>query len=99
MSVRMVRVKIQPGKVAEVETKAKDLFAALEATQPEGVKYATCKLQDGETLVALLELEDDTNNPLFAIPAFREFQQNLESWVAGPPTIEELTPLGSYRLL
>jgi hypothetical protein len=48
--------------------------------------------------VILLELDDDENNPLFSVPAFRDFQASLQNWVAGPPAVEQLTPVGSYRL-
>jgi quinol monooxygenase YgiN len=98
MSVRMIRVKVKADKVGELETKAKELFAAIEAAQPEGVHYASSKLPDGETFVILLSLEDDANNPLLAIPEFREFQENLPAWLAGPPAVEELATVGSYRL-
>jgi hypothetical protein len=98
MSVRMVRATIKAGKVAEVERAAKEVFTAIEAARPPGVHYASCKLADGETFVILLGLDDDEDNPLLAIPAFRNFQENLQSWLAGPPALEELTPVGSYRL-
>lgn len=93
----MVRAKIKPGKTADVERMAKEMFAAIEAAAPTGVRYASCKLPDDETFVILLEL-DDENNPLFTVPAFRDFQAALPSWVAGPPVVEQLTPVGSYRL-
>jgi hypothetical protein len=48
--------------------------------------------------VILLGLDDDENNPLLAVPAFKDFQENFSTWIAGPPTIEQLTPVGSYRL-
>jgi quinol monooxygenase YgiN len=98
MSVRMVRAKIRPGKTAEVERVSKEMFAAIEAAAPQGVRYASCKLPDDETFVILLELDDDENNPLFTVPAFRDFQAALQSWVAGSPVVEQLTPVGSYRL-
>ena len=50
------------------------------------------------TYVILLGLDDDENNPLFSVPAFRDFQENLKTWIAEPPVVEELTPVGSYRL-
>jgi quinol monooxygenase YgiN len=98
MSVRMVRVKIRPDKAAEVEQAAKEIFAALDAAQPQGVHYASCKVADGETYVILLALDDDSVNPLLAIPAFKEFQDNLNTWIAGPPNVEQLSPVGSYNL-
>jgi len=98
MSVSMARAKIKPGKVAEVEKAVREVFKEIEAARPQGVHYASCKLPDGETFLILLGLEDDEDNPLFAISAFRKFQENLSSWIAGPPVIEQLTPIGSYRL-
>ena len=32
------------------------------------------------------------------VPAFRDFQAALPGWVAEAPVVEQLTPVGSYRL-
>ena len=98
MSVRMVRAKIKTGKTDEMEKATREMFAAIEAAQPHGVRYASCKLPDGETYVILLELDDNEDNPLLAIPAFNEVQDNVKNWIAEPPVVEQLTPIGSYRL-
>ena len=98
MSIRMVRATIKADKTGELEKSAREMFAAIQAAQPQGVRYASCRLPDGETYMILLALDDDENNPLGAVQAFREFQENLKSWIAGPPTVTELTPVGSYRL-
>ena len=98
MSVRMIRAKIKADKAAELEKAAQGMFTAIAAGQPQGVRYASCKLPDGVTYVILPGLDDDENNPLGAVPAFRDFQENLKTWIAGPPIIEQLTPVGSYRL-
>lgn len=99
MSVLMVRAAIKPESVAELEAATEKWFAAVEQAQPGGVKYATCKLADGVTFVVLLAVEDDdADNPLGAVPGFQEFQQKLGSCVAEPPSPEQLTVVGSYRL-
>lgn len=98
MSVRMIRAKIKADKTAELEKAVREMFTAIEAAQPQGVRYASCKLPDGETYVILLALDDDENNPLFAVPAFRDAQEKFNTSIAGPPAIEQLTPVGSYRL-
>jgi quinol monooxygenase YgiN len=98
MSVRMVRAKIRPGKVAEVEKASKEMFDAIASAAPQGVRYASCKLPDDETFVVLLQLDDDEQNPLVAVPAFRAFQAALQGWVTEAPVVEQLTPVGSYRL-
>jgi len=98
MSITMVKATIKPDKTSEMEKAGREMFTAIEAAQPQGVRYASCKLADGETYMILLELNDNENNPLGTVQAFRDFQDSLRSWLAGPPVVEELTPIGSYRL-
>jgi hypothetical protein len=75
----MVRAKIKADKAAELEKATKEMFTAIGATQPQGVRYASCKLPNGVTYVIFLELDDDENNPLPLVPAFRDFQANLKT--------------------
>ena len=98
MSVVMVRSTIKAEKTADMEAAAKEMFAAIDQAAPHGVRYASCRLPDGVTYVALLQLDDGADNPLAALPAFQRFQDGLKDWLAGPPVIEQLTPVGSYRL-
>jgi hypothetical protein len=97
MKVLMVRSKIKAESVAEVETAIEKVFSAIKQAQPAGVRYASSRLADGVTFVILLELEGE-DNPLAALPAFVEFQEDLKKWIAEPPTVEQLTVIGSYRL-
>ena len=96
MTVLMVRSKVKEESVAEVEAAVGKVFAAIDEAQPQGVRYTSCKLADGLTFVALLQLDDGIENPLVELPAFREFQANLPGWVDGPPVAEQLTVVGSY---
>jgi hypothetical protein len=98
MSVTMIRAQVKDESVAEVESAAKAMFAAINEAQPPGVRYASCKLGDDATFVVLLAVEDGIENPLLALPAVREFQQNLPRWLAQPATPEPLTVVGSYNL-
>jgi hypothetical protein len=98
MTVMMLRATVKDEHVAEVEEAATKMFAAIEAAGLDGVRYASCRAADGVTYVALLELEDGIENPLPTIPEFRTFQAALPQWLAGPPTPEQLTVVGSYRL-
>ena len=101
MSVMMIRTQVRPDRVGDVEAAVQKTFAAIEAAQPAGVRYASTKLADGVTFVVLLELAGDVapgDNPLNAIPEFAELQANLKEWLAGPPTGEPLQIVGSYRL-
>lgn len=97
MNVLMVHSKVKAEHVAEVEAAAKRMFAALQQAQPQGIRYTSCRLPDGVTYVALLEIDDGVDNPLPTLPEFRAFQEGLKQWVAEPPTSEPLTVIGSYR--
>ena len=99
MNVVMVRSKVKAECVAELEAAARTMFSEIEAAGPQGVRYAACRLADGMTFVAVLELEDGVDNPLANLATFRHFQENLKNWLAEPPSLEQLTVIGSYRLL
>jgi hypothetical protein len=98
VSVTMIRAKVREERGADVEAAAVAMFSAIEEAQPEGVRYASCRVGDGATFIILLQLDEGTENPLGAVPEFREFQANLRDWFAGPPTTEQATVVGSYNL-
>jgi hypothetical protein len=98
MNVMMIRPKIKAEHLDEVDAAVEKMFAAIAREKPEGVRYASCRLPDGVTFVVLLALDDGIDNPLPAVPEFREFQDKLRTWIAEPPIPDQLTVLGSYRL-
>jgi hypothetical protein len=98
MSVQMVQAKIKAESVTDVQAAAKKMFAAINAEQPEGIRYASCLLRDGETFVALLQVDDGVDNPLPDFPEFREFLEGVEASRAEPAKVQPLTVIGSYRL-
>jgi hypothetical protein len=98
MNVLMARSKIKAESVAEVEAAIEKVFSEIKQAQPTGVRYASSRLADGVTFVVLLKLEGEGDNPLAAVPAFVEFQEDLKKWMAEPPTVEQMTVIGSYRL-
>ena len=98
MNVMMIRAKVKAENVPDIEAAAEKMFGAINAVQPGGVKYASTRLADGVSVVALLVLDDPADNPLQAIPEFRQFQEHLPEWLAEPPTVEPLTVIGSYEL-
>jgi hypothetical protein len=98
MSVQMVQGKIKAESVADVQAAAKKMFAAINKAQPEGIRYASCLLPDGETFVALLQVDDGVANPLPRFPEFREFLDGVEGSRTEPANVQPLTVIGSYRL-
>lgn len=97
MPLLMIRSKVDASHVAEVEAAVERAFAAIGRARPAGVRYASARLDDGETFVVLLDVEGQ-DNPLNAIPEFVEFQDRLKDWIVEPPVPERLTVVGSYRL-
>jgi hypothetical protein len=98
MTVLTVRAKVKEEHVADAEAAAKRMFAAIEREGLEGIRYASIKLDDGVTFLALLELEDGVENPLPALPEAQEFYASLPGWHAEPPEVGPGTVVGSYRL-
>jgi hypothetical protein len=71
MNVLTVRAKLKEEHVADAEAAVKRMFAAIERERLEGIRYASVKLEDGVTFLALLEVEDGVESPL---PGLREAQ-------------------------
>lgn len=71
MNVIMIRPKVKPESVHEIEAAIEKTFAAIEQAKPEGVRYASSKLADGVTFMVLLALDEGIENPLLAVPEVR----------------------------
>ena len=99
MSVLIVQSKVKQENVADVDAAAQRMFAALREAQPEGIRYASLRLADGVTYVAVLEIDEGVENPLPAMPEFQAFQEGLKGWLAEPPAAGPATVVGSYGLL
>ena len=96
MKVAISHTKVKPDKRAEIDAAGKRVLKALERERPQGILYAVCPLPDGENFVTLL-VTDDGDNPLLALPEYRAFAENFKTWIAEPPTAEQLTAANSYR--
>jgi hypothetical protein len=94
----MVRQKVKDGSVEEAEAAARDLFATLDRVRPEGLRYASTRVVDSSTFVALVELDEGLEDPRLAIPEYLRFLEQLKGLVDGPPVIEHLDVVGSYSL-
>jgi hypothetical protein len=98
MSILTVRAKVKEEHVTEAEAAVKRMFAAIEREGLEGIRYASIKLADGVTFLALLEVEEGVENPLAGLPEAQEFYERLPGWYAEPPDVGPGTLVGSYRL-
>jgi hypothetical protein len=100
MEVLMVQSKIKPEGVADVQAAVEKVLVALDAGQPEGLRFASLLLPDGETFVALRQVDDGVENPLEELPEYKEMLGivEVEGLRAAPPVVQMWTVTGSYRL-
>jgi hypothetical protein len=97
MKVVISHTKVKPDQVAAINAAGKRVLEALERERPQGILYAVCPLSDGENFVTLLVTDDGVDNPLLVLPEYRAFAENFKTWIAEPPTAEQLTAAISYR--
>lgn len=97
MKVMMSRTRVKADQLEAIKAAGKRVLEALEREQPQGIRYATLQLPDGENFVTLVAIDDGVDNPLLALPEYRAFTEGFKSWIAEPPISEQLTIGGSYR--
>ncbi len=97
-STKVIRYKTKPDRAEENERLIRAVFAELAATKPEGLHYASFRLDDGVSFVHVAALDGD-DNPLTRSAAFAEFQSDIGERVAEGPFPADATAIGSYRLL
>ena len=98
MSILLTRSKVKAEQVAEVEAGIKRLVPALEQAHLEDMRYAWFRLNDGVTYVILVEYGEGGSNPAANLPEYQAFMEILKTSIDEPPTIEQLTVSGSYRV-
>ena len=96
MYQRLIRYRTKPDQADANIKLVEAVYAELHRTQPDGVSYATFRLNDQVTFVHAVQVREEPN-PLFAVKAFGEFQAGIADRVDQPPAQEELTEVGSYR--
>ena len=96
MSLQIVRFTTRPEQAAEVERGVADLFGAVAAARPDGLRYLAGRVADQPESLLLLHLDDGVANPLPAIPEAAAFRQQLQAWAAPGP--QPVNVLGDYRM-
>jgi acyl dehydratase len=95
---RVIQYTTKPEHAAENEKLIREVFAELAADQPEGLHYASFRLDDGVTFVHVATLDSDAN-PLAASAAFAKFQSGIKDRCADGPHASGAAIVGSYRSL
>jgi hypothetical protein len=93
----VVRYRVRPDRVEENERLVRAVYEELAGVQPEGLRYATVKLDDGVTFVHVAVHERD--NPLPGLASFRAFSESIGERCDEPPVVSTAELVGSYRLM
>jgi hypothetical protein len=93
----VVRYRVKPERVEENQRLVARVYAELAETAPEGLRYATFRLDDGVSFVHIASVTtEDGSNPLRAIPAFVEFARDIAERCDEPPVVQDSQLVGSY---
>jgi hypothetical protein len=97
-TTRVIRYRTKPEHADENERLVREVFAELAEQHPEGLHYATYRLDDGVSFVHIAVTDSDVN-PLTSSPAFAAFQADIAERCAEGPLPAEATVIGNFQLL
>ena len=93
----MVRYKLKADHVAENERLVARVYEELHRLKPQGLRYATFRLDDGVSFVHISSHEEaDGTNALTSLPVFKEFTAGIRDRCEELPVTTELKEIGSY---
>jgi hypothetical protein len=91
----IVRYRVKPDRADENERLVRAVYEELHETKPDGLRYATLRLDDGVSFVHLSESKADTS-PLTEVPAFKTFQKEIADRAEEGPVVTSVDVIGSY---
>ncbi len=75
------------------------MFAELEATRPEGLRYLSLRLED-DTFIHVVETSADQGpSPVAKLASFAAFQNGIGARCVEAPLPGAATVIGNYRML
>ena len=97
----IVRYKLKADRVAENEAFVVKVFEELKRVAPQGLHYATFKLDDGVSFMHLVyrETPEGTTNQLTSLASFKAFAAGVRDRCEEPPVTTEVKEIGSYAFL
>jgi len=97
-TTKVIRYRTKLEHADENERLIRGVFAELAQEGPDGLRYATFRLDDGVSFVHVAVL-DGEENPLESSPAFAAFQAGIAERCAEGPVPAGATAIGNFRLL
>ena len=98
MKRTLIRYKTKPEMADKNAELIAGVFAELEATRPEGLRYLSLRLDD-DTFVHFVESESDSGSALPTMAAFKAFQSGIRERCIEPPQPGDAIIVGNYRML
>jgi len=96
-TAKVVRYTTKPEHADENERLIRKVFAELAEHEPDGIRYAAFRLDDGVSFVHVAVVEGE-QNPLASSAAFARFQKAIGERCAEGPVAADAALVGSYRL-
>jgi hypothetical protein len=96
MYQRLIRYRTKPDQADANAELVRAVYAELHRTNPDGLSYATFRLNDQVTFLHMVQVRQEAS-PLLAVKAFGEFQAGIADRCDQLPAQEDLTELGSYH--
>lgn len=98
MKRTLIRYKTKPEMADNNAELIAAVFAELKAAKPEGIRYLSLRLDDGN-FVHFVEAESDSTDALTGLAAFKAFQSGIRERCLELPQAGSATIVGNYRML
>jgi hypothetical protein len=99
MKRTLIRYKTKPESADKNAELIASVFAELEATRPDGVRYLSLRLDD-DSFIHVVETEaDDGAGAIPGLSAFKAFQSGIRERCLEPPQFGDFRIVGNYRML
>ena len=92
----MVRYTVRPEAAEENVRLIEAVFERLRQSSPDGLSYASYRLDDGVTFVHVASVADSDNNPLRQLSEFQLFTSTIRDRCDMAPVTATLHEIGRY---
>ena len=94
---RLIEFTTDMAGAEEIESAVRTAFEALAEGRPDGVRLAYWRVQDTTRFIALIDLDDEQDNPLLTLDATAVLPRVIGSRLKGGyPIPQVLEPIGRY---
>ena len=99
MKRTLIRYKTKPEMTEKNAELIAAVFAELKASQPEGTRYLSLRLEDDTFIHFVESAAEDGSSALPKLAAFQAFQNGIRDRCVEPPMPRGATIVGNYRML